>query len=165
MLEKGSRDLCGLSATEWTPLPKPLVIDSGAGETVIPIERLPNHPTRESEGSRNDEYYATADGTRIYNEGATTVTVATLDKKVCRGMTFQVAGVHKALGSVSQMVRNGNRVVFDQDGAGRDISYIQHRATQEKIPIRLENGVYVLDLLVAPASQSGTTSVVTRRGS
>ena len=41
-------------------------------------------------------------------------------------MTFQVARVKKALGSVSQMVKDGNKLVFDQDSSGKDMSYIQN---------------------------------------
>ena len=35
-------------------------------------------------------------------------------------MTFQVARVERAMGSVSQMVKNGNKLVFDQDSNGKD---------------------------------------------
>ena len=58
--------------------------------------------------------------------------------------------VKKALGSVSQMVKNGNRLVFDQDSSVKDTSYIQNKRSNEKIWLRQENGVYVLDLMVAP---------------
>ena len=59
-------------------------------------------------------------------------------------MTFQVAGVKKAQGSVIQMVKNGNKLVFDQDSSGKDTSYIQNKRTNEKIWLRQENDVYVL---------------------
>ena len=65
-------------------------------------------------------------------------------------MTFQVAQVHKALGSVSQMVRNGNRLVFDTDEHGNDVSCITNKKTKDSIPMRVENGVYVIDVVVAP---------------
>ena len=39
----------------------------------------------------------------------------TLDGQQRRSMTFHVARVKKALGSVSQMVKNGNKLVSDQD--------------------------------------------------
>ena len=65
-------------------------------------------------------------------------------------MTFQVAKVNKALGSVSEMVDSRHKVVFDSDDFGRDISYIENKATREKIWLRRENGIYVLDTLVAP---------------
>ena len=73
-------------------------------------------------------------------------------------MTFQVARVKKALGSVSQMVKNGNKLVFDQDSSGKDTSYIQNKRTNEKICLRQENGVYVLDLMVAPPQRSNDRS-------
>ena len=34
--EKGITDLCELQQSTWAPLPKLLVVDSGAGETVMP---------------------------------------------------------------------------------------------------------------------------------
>ena len=47
------------------------------------------------------------------------------------------------------MVKNGNKLVFDQDTSGQDTSHIQNKRTNEKIWLRQENGVYVLDLMVA----------------
>ena len=38
----------------------------------------------------------------------------------------------EALGSVSQMVKNGNKLVFDQDSSGKDTFYIQNKRTIEK---------------------------------
>ena len=76
-------------------------------------------------------------------------------------MTFQIADVDKALGSVRQMVNNGNRVVFDTDAAGKDISYVTNKRTQERMPLRVENGVYVMDLVFGPPKarkESGTKS-------
>ena len=61
-------------------------------------------------------------------------------------------------GSVSQMVKNGNKLFFDQDGSGKDTSYIQNKRTNEKIWLRPENGVYVLDLMVAPPQMSSDRS-------
>ena len=117
---------------------------------MIPTDWLPAHPVQESPGSRNKEYYTTADGSRVYNEGQKSVIISTLDGNQERAMTFQVAQVHKALGSVSQMVKKGNRVIFDMDEEGRDVSHITNKQTQENIPMRLENGVYVIDFVVAP---------------
>ena len=36
--EKGNTDLCELQQNTWAPLPKPLVVDAGAGETVMPVD-------------------------------------------------------------------------------------------------------------------------------
>ena len=156
--EKGNGDLCELQQNTWAPLPKPLVVDSGAGETVMPVDWLTNHPLTESDGSRANDFYTTADGGNVYDEGQRTLDVCTLDGQQRRSMTFQVARVKKALGSVSQVVKNGNKLVSDQDSSGKDTSYIQNKRTNEKIWLRQENGVYVLDLMVAPPQMSNDRS-------
>ena len=148
LLEKG--ELHNLEGQDWAPLPKPMVVDSGAGETVLPSSWLPEHPTEESVGSKNNDYYVTADGSRVYNEGKKEVTISSVDGGKVRDMTFQVANVQKALGSVSQMVRRGNRVVFDRDDNGKDLAYIENKRSKERMYMRQEKGVYVLDVLVAP---------------
>ena len=62
-------------------------------------------------------------------------------------MTSQVAAVNKALGSVSKIVNNGNRVIFDMDG-----SYIENKWSKDRLWLREDNDVYVLDMMVAPNS-------------
>ena len=150
ILEKGGINVLELEQTDWIELPKPVVIDSGASETVMPEDWLPTHEIRESPGSKKNQYYVMADGGKVCNEGQQEVVVSTMDGSQCRKMVFQVAAVKKALGSVSQMVRNGNKVVFDMDEYDKNISYILHKNTGGKIPVRYENGVYVLDMLVSP---------------
>ena len=151
--KKGNTDLCELQQNTWAPLPKPLVVDSGAGETVLPVDWLTSHRLTESDGSRG-----TADGSKVYNERRRKLDVCTLDGQQRRSMTFQVARVRKAQGSQSQMVKNGNKLVFDQDSSGKDTSYIQNKRTNEKIWLRQENGVYVLHLMVAPPQKSNDRS-------
>lgn len=95
LFEKANIELCEFAQTECVPLPKPLVVDSGAGETMIPTEWLPQHVLRPSAGSRAEDYYTTADGTKVFNEGENNVDVCTLDGRHRRSMTFQVAKVKK----------------------------------------------------------------------
>ena len=59
-----------------------------------------------------------------------------------------------ALGSASQLVKNGNKLVFDQDNGGKDTSYIQNKRTNEKKWWRRENGVYGLELMLARPQMS-----------
>ena len=148
--EKGNTDLCELQQNTWAPLPKPLVVDSGAGETVMPVDWLTSHPLTESNKSRANDFYTTVDGSKVCNDGQRKLDVCTLDGQQRRSVTLQVARVEKVLGSVSQMVKNGNKLVFDQDSSGKDMSYIQNKRTNKKLWLRQENGVYVLDLMVAP---------------
>ena len=120
----------------------------------MPIDWLTSHPLTESDGSRANDFYTTADGGKVYDERQRKLDVCTLDGQQRRSRTFQVARVKKALGSVSQMVKNGSKLVFDQDNSGKDMSYIQNKRSNEKIWLRHENSVYVLDLMVAlPADE------------
>ena len=54
------------------------------------------------------------------------------------------------------MVKNGNKLVFDQESSGKDTSY--NKRTNEKIWLRQENGVYLLDLMVAHPQVSNDRS-------
>ena len=113
-------------ASEWTPKPQPLVVDSGAAETVTPRKWFPNHQKAEAEGSKRGVFYTTADGSTVENGGEKTLLMSTSDGAQLRKVTFQVTNVNKALGPVSKMARSGNRVVFD---ASR--SYIENKMTHD----------------------------------
>ena len=78
----------------------------------------------------------------------TTLLLPTLDGQQLRTLTFQVANVIKALGSVSQMEKAGNRVVFDSDGG-----FVQSKDTGEKLWLEEEDGVYILPLMVGPPKE------------
>ena len=125
--------------------PRPLIVDSGAAETVLPRDWFTSHPLMETEASKGGDFFITADGTEIDNLGSRRLTLCTPDWGNMRNMDFQVTDVNKALGSVSKMVRNGNRVVFDSAG-----SFIENVQSGEKIWLREEHGVFVLNVLVAP---------------
>ena len=66
-----------------------------------------------------------------------------------RDMSFTVCSVTKALGSVSQMCRAGNRVIFnppwDPDG-----SHIEKEEIGESLRLEEQGGLYVLHDKVAP---------------
>ena len=91
--EKVNTDLCELQQNTWAPLPKPLVVDSEAGESVMPVDWLTNHPLTESDCSRANDFHTTADGSKGYNEGQRKLDVCTLDGQQRRSMIFQVARV------------------------------------------------------------------------
>ena len=59
------------------------------------------------------------------------------------GMQFRLANVTKALGAVSSVCDKGNRVVFDSEG-----SYVELKREGRRIPLRRQNGVYVMDVWV-----------------
>ena len=103
----------------------------------MPVDWLTSHPLTEADGSRANDFYTTADGSKVYNEGKRKLNVCTLDGRQRRSMTF---------------------LVFDQDSSGKDTFYIQNKGINEKIWLRQENGVYVLDLMVAPPQWSNDRS-------
>ena len=86
-------------------MPQPLVVDSGAAQTVRLRTWFPNHKTEEPGGSKRGIFCTTAGGSTVEQKGEKTLL-----------MTTSVANVSKALASVSKVVRNGNRVVFDTSG-------------------------------------------------
>ena len=65
-------------------------------------------------------------------------------------MTFQIAEVNKALGSISYQVDNGYRVVFDKDPvSGRDMSCMTHKGSNRVSRFRRDRNVWVLDAMVS----------------
>ena len=69
---------CEMSS-EWTPMLQPLMVDSGAAETVIPRTWFPNHKTVESEGSKRGVFHTAAHGSTVENEGEKTLLMSTSD--------------------------------------------------------------------------------------
>ena len=68
-------------------LPNPLVVDSGAGETVLPIGWFGDHPGHISE-ERLGELY-TADGSRVSKQREDELLLSTADgQQQHRAMTF-----------------------------------------------------------------------------
>ena len=137
---------CDKSPTEFISSSlEVVVIDAGAAETVLPTDWFTGHELKETEESRGGQFYVCAGGREIPNYGERTLTLTTLDWSSVRNMPFQVTDVTKALGSVSKIVANGNKVVFDESG-----SFIENKRPRERLWMREKNGVYVLDVYVAP---------------
>ena len=66
-----------------------------------------------------------------------------------RDMNFTVCSVTKALGSVSQMCRAGNRVVFNPPWSPEG-SYIENEQIGERLWLEEQGGLYVLHVKIAP---------------
>ena len=137
-----------LDKDSWSRLPQDLVIDSGAGESVMPVDWCPHYVTVAGQAKQDGDYYTAANGEPIYNEGEKELLLVTIDNRQLRTMTFQVAKVNKALGAVSQIVKKGNRVVFEAEG-----SYFENRARGDKIWLEERTRVYTLPLMVAPPKE------------
>ena len=98
-----------------------------------------------------NEYFRVANGKKIYNEGQKFVSMMAKEGAM-RDMSFTVCSVTKALGSVSQMCRAGNRVIFNPpwDPEG---SYIENEQTGERLWLEEQGGLYVLHAKVAPQNK------------
>ena len=129
----------GLSAVtegEWEEFE--LAVDSGAAETVVPDDMIRSAETREGPLSRRGVEYQVANGSRIPNLGEKKF-VGVTEEGISRRLTAQVCEVNQGLLSVSKVTRGGSRVVFDTDG-----SYIEDRATNERMYLTEKNGMYML---------------------
>jgi len=63
-------------------------------------------------------------------------------------MPFQATTeVQKPLAAASKIADKGNRIIFDD--ADSD-SYIENKKTGKRIPLVIENGVYMMEMLVVP---------------
>ena len=60
-------------------------------------------------------------------------------------MEFQVAVVRNPLGSFRKIAEKGNRIVIDHEG--NSVGYIETKKTKDRIPLRIDSGVYVFDIL------------------
>ena len=90
----------------------------------------------------------TANNGRIPNEGEYDMEFLTGEgqKKL---LTFQIAEVNKALGSISYLVDHGYRVTFDKDEVtGKDLSMMYHKKTKTATRFRREKNVWVLDAFI-----------------
>ena len=65
--------------------------------------------------------------------------MSTADGAQLRKVTLQVANVNETLGSVSKMVRNGDRVVLDTSG-----SYIENKMTKDVQWLQERDEVFVV---------------------
>ena len=124
---------------------KGLTIDSGAADHVMPLGWLAWILMVASAGSLRGLHYVAASGTRIPNMGQQTVRFLTQNGTWAQWV-FQVAAVNKPLVSVSKLIDDGWRVVFDEEA-----SYLKHKRTGNTINIRRERGVFVVDAFVDPA--------------
>ncbi len=132
-----------------------IAIDSGACDSVISPEDVPDYEIYESKDSRRGENFQSATGEPIPNLGDLRLPMYLREGQV-KGMVMKAAPVAKPLGSVKRICAAGHRVVFDESG-----SYIMHKGTGDVTWLREEDGNYMLDAWVPPSTSmsrsSGTT--------
>ena len=95
-----------IAKEKWEALPHPIIIDSGATTSVLPMNRCSHVETRETEGSRSGHQLIAAN--KIYNRGEKTVTMMTKEG-LTRNMKFTSCDVERALGSASGICQQGRQ--------------------------------------------------------
>ena len=127
-------------------MPYPIIIDSGAAESVMPLKWCPQ--ARTIRGPDYGEEYTAANGTSITNKGEKVISMVTRDGKWI-DQKFQLCNVTRPLASVNKIVEKGHSVVFNPSWDERG-SYIFNHQTHEKLWLTAKDGIYVLETKVAP---------------
>ena len=147
----GEGRLSSIKQDAWEPLPHPIIIDSRASTSILPLSWCTHVRTVETEASRRGEHYTAANGCKIYNKGERTVTMMSCEGHL-RNMKFTSCDVERALGSVSSIGKQGHTVVFNAPGH-QDGSYIYNIHSGERLEMKHNDGAYVLDTRVAPSNK------------
>ena len=120
-------------------------MDSGAFRSVIPADLATDYPLLPFDGEP-PRVGRTASGEELVPDGRRILTCGfqegsdkTLDFLVMQKVT-------KPLGSISQMVARGCRVVFDSEERGG--SSLEHRASKQRHRIQAKGGIFVLPLTI-----------------
>ena len=108
-------------------------IDSGAGESVCPVDAFPEYGTFNT--AKNGAKHRAAGGQELVNVGEQRPRFTS--NGVETSMTFRTTtGVKKPLAAASKITAKGNRIVLDD---GNSDSYIENKASGVRIPIKPGN--------------------------
>ncbi len=123
------------------------MVDRGATDTVMTVECLEGvSEIIEGAALKKGVQYEVANGYQIPNLGERQFLGIT-EEGGHRGVVAQICAVNKNLMCVSKIAKQGNRVVFDDDG-----SYVEDKASGEKTWMHNVDGMYVLKLWVSKKS-------------
>ena len=118
-----------------------ITIDSGAEESVWPIDQVSEGALVETHASTKNISFIVANGTKMKNYGAVKVDFENGGKAMSMG--FHATTVKKPLAAVCRISDQGNKVCF---GPKPEDNYIQNVQTGEKIKMVRGKGSYVLEI-------------------
>ena len=159
-------DLCAVERLEGVArpvgrrLPHGITVDSGAGQSVMSPDAVPEYALQPSSGQAKGQQFIGAGGERMPNMGEKRIPLMTAEG-TARIATFQAASVRKPLLAVSAACDKGQMVMFDNDGSyiierdcpeGREIRRLARQCIA-KMSLERRNGVYTLPTWVVPPSQ------------
>ena len=127
-----------------------IAIDSGACDNVIGPDDIPGYADaiKETPDSLAGNGFVSASGEDIPNYGEVVIPLITREHGI-RAVKFQAAGVAKPLLSAEKLNQSGHFVVIDGDE-----SCIINKSSYEVTALRREEGNFMLDVWVPPASVS-----------
>ena len=134
-----------------------VTVDSGAYNTVGPPHIGTYFKIANTEASKSGRHYRAANGTPIKNYGQRVVR-GTNEAGTPVSLPIQVADVNKVLGSVREMVKAGNKVVFDEDANGKPCSYVEYKKTGMRTVIHDNNGNFQFAIRV-PKGETAVNKV------
>ena len=121
-------------------------VDSGAGESVCPVDAFPSYETKKT--AKPGMTCTAAGGQALVNVGEKRPEFKTNGVDVW--MAFQATTkVQKPLAAATRITEKGNRIVLDDADSE---SCIMNKKSGAKIPLTIENGVYMMQMLVKPAA-------------
>ena len=144
MLEKGTKS--GAKAevnpveTRTKKVRVAVAMDTGATTNASPNGVFGTKVTPVPDDEREDLYGA--DNNKILNLG-TQVGKGVSEQDDTWSINFDIAKISRPLGSVSKLLKNNHRAMFDEGN-----SYIQNKSTGKKTKLREEGGLFFLDLVV-----------------
>jgi len=119
-------------------------VDSGAGESVCPIEAFPSYKTVKT--AKTGTTYRAAGGQKLTNVGE--IRPCSKSSGIGGSMAFQATtDVQKPLAAASKITAKGNRIVLEDASSE---SYIENKASGVRIPLKIDNGVYMMEMTVVP---------------
>ena len=113
--------------------------DSGAGRSVWPKSWK---TAGKLKPLKKKVRLVAANGSEIEVLGEKVIDFKGKDGRKC-GMHYLVTNVKKPLASVSAIIDQGNKVVFDTEG-----SYVENKQTGERIKLKRKNGTFIMKLEV-----------------
>ena len=121
----------------------PVAVDSGSVANVSPSEVFTK--AAQSLGPAVAKFFA-ANKQPILSQGVLSILGQTNEQNPSQiEMDFDICNVSRPLMSASKVTKRQNRVVLD-DEPGK--SYIEHKPTGERIPLKNEGSLWFLDLWV-----------------
>ena len=127
------------------------MIDSGAFDTISPMELVGGNDVRETEMSKNKECYSACNGTKVKSKGCTTIEAESDEGLKVKFVSQIGEGVKKMLISVRRAVESGNMIIFganakaiksreaqrDRGQCDRRSKERNERSDQERFPRKL----------------------------